>query len=187
MLIFGTRPETVKMYPIIEALKKSDLSFEIVVTAQHRDMLDTFLHTFGIQPDCDLNLMQERQSLDSLTARMIESTSKVLKERKPDLVLVQGDTTTVMVSALAAFYQHIPVGHVEAGLRTDEPDNPFPEEMNRRMTSQLATLHFAPTQTTENALLAEKIPPQNIFRTGNTVIDAILQMANKYPDYNFFR
>lgn len=185
LVVFGTRPEIIKMFPVIEALKCSEFTCQVLTTAQHREMTDMFMQTFGIVPDIDLNLMQDRQTLPELTARIMQSISPILSAHRPDLVLVQGDTTTVMVTALAAAYQQIPVGHVEAGLRTDHLFNPFPEEINRRLCAQLTRLHFAPTQTAEQALLQENIPPDWIYRTGNTVIDAILRMHARYPNYNY--
>lgn len=185
LVVFGTRPEIVKMYPVVEALQASEFDCVVLNTAQHREMVDMFLQTFGISPDIDLNVMTERQSLAGLSARLMESISPVLEAQRPDLVLVQGDTTTVMVTALAAAYQKIPVGHVEAGLRTPEFYDPFPEEINRRLTGQLASLHFAPTLTAEQALLREGIAPERIFRTGNTVIDALLKTHQRFPDYNY--
>ena len=185
LAVFGTRPEIVKMYPVIEALKASEFSCQVLNTAQHREMVDMFMQTFGISPDIDLNLMQERQSLAGLSARIMEHISPVLEAQQPDMVLVQGDTTTVMITALAAAYHKIPVGHVEAGLRTPEFYDPFPEEINRRLTGQLASLHFAPTQTAEQALLREGVDPTKIFCTGNTVIDALLKTHQRFPDYNY--
>lgn len=185
LVVFGTRPEIVKMYPVIEALQASEFECVVLNTAQHREMVDMFMQTFGISADFDLNIMQERQSLAGLSARIMEHISPVLEEHKPDMVLVQGDTTTVMMAALAAAYQKIPVGHVEAGLRTPEFYDPFPEEINRRLTGQLASLHFAPTETAEQALLREGVPESKVFRTGNTVIDALLKTHARHPDYNY--
>lgn len=185
LVVFGTRPEIIKMFPVIEELKRSEFNCQVLTTAQHREMTDMFMQTFGIVPDIDLDLMQDRQTLPDLTARIMQRISPVLSEYRPDLVLVQGDTTTVMVTALAAAYQQIPVGHVEAGLRTDQLFNPFPEEINRRLCGQLTRLHFAPTLTAEQALRQENIPAEWIYRTGNTVIDAILRMHARYPDYNY--
>lgn len=186
LIVFGTRPEIIKMYPVIDALQQAP-EFEpfVLNTAQHREMTDMFLQTFGISPDQDLNLMQARQSLPDLSARILQAISPVLAAQAPDMVLVQGDTTTVMMTALAAAYQQIPVGHVEAGLRTPERYDPFPEEINRRVTGQLAALHFAPTQTAEDALLREGQDPATVFRTGNTVIDALLKTHQRHPDYNY--
>lgn len=184
MVVFGTRPEVIKMSPVVAALRQSEFTCQVVSTAQHREMVDLFLKTFHIQPDVDLDIMQPRQTLADLTGRIMAKMNQTLTEYQPDMVLVQGDTTTVMVTALAAFYQQIPVGHVEAGLRTEHRYNPFPEEMNRRVTGQLATLHFAPTRTAAEALWAERIAPEHVFITGNTVIDAILNTAQQHPDYN---
>lgn len=183
--VFGTRPEIVKMYPVIEALDASAFDALTLNTAQHREMVDMFLKTFNITPTQDLNLMQARQGLHELGARIMSHVGPVLDALQPDLVLVQGDTTTVMMTALAASYSKIPVAHVEAGLRTPERYDPFPEELNRRVTGQLASLHFAPTVTAEQALLREGIAPQSIFRTGNTVIDALLKTAQRHQDYNY--
>lgn len=185
LVVFGTRPEIVKMSPVVEALRASEFVCRVLNTAQHREMVDMFLQTFGIVPDIDLDVMTDRQSLSGLAARLMETISPVLAAEAPDMVLVQGDTTTVMVTALAAAYQKIPVGHVEAGLRTPEFYDPFPEEINRRLTGQLASLHFAPTRTAEQALLREGVDPARIFRTGNTVIDALLATHRRFPDYNF--
>lgn len=185
LVVFGTRPEIVKMYPVIEALQNSHYRCTVLNTAQHREMVDMFMQTFGIQADQDLNVMQQRQGLPDLTARIMQAISPVLSAEPPDLVLVQGDTTTVMVTALAAAYQKIPVGHVEAGLRTSEFYDPFPEEINRRLTGQLASLHFAPTATAEAALLREGVPAEKIFCTGNTVIDALLKTHARFPEFNY--
>lgn len=185
LVVFGTRPEIVKMYPVIEALQNSHYNCSVLNTAQHREMVDMFMATFGIKANTDLNVMQERQGLPELSARIMTGISPVLEAQKPDLVLVQGDTTTVMITALAAAYQKIPVGHVEAGLRTSDLYDPFPEEINRRITGQIASLHFAPTQTAEAALLREGIGSKSIFRTGNTVIDALLKTHQRFPDYNY--
>jgi UDP-N-acetylglucosamine 2-epimerase (non-hydrolysing) len=183
MAIFGTRPEAVKMAPLVQALKNNP-QFETIltVTAQHREMLDQVLELFNLVPDEDLNLMEPGQTLQRLTGRVIEALTPILEKHKPDLVLVHGDTTTTFAASLAAFYLQIPVGHVEAGLRTPEIYNPFPEEMNRRLTSQITKLHFAPTQTAKNNLLKDGINPNDIYLTGNTVIDALLETAAKIPD-----
>jgi UDP-N-acetylglucosamine 2-epimerase len=171
------------MAPVVRELSKHPDHIEsaVCVTAQHREMLDQTLDLFGIVPDIDLDLMQPEQALPDLTARVVTGISEVLIRVKPNLVLVQGDTTTVMATALAAFYQHIPVGHVEAGLRTHNRYAPFPEEINRRLTSVLATYHFAPTRTAVNALLAEGIPKEGIYLTGNPVIDALLWVVKLPP------
>jgi len=176
MLAFGTRPEAIKMAPIVRALRESDhYQPYVLVTAQHREMLDQVLSLFGIVPDTDLNLMEAGQSLDRLTGRTVSGVSEVLRDVRPDLLLVQGDTTTTFASALAAFYQDVPVVHVEAGLRTGHKRSPFPEEMNRVLTSQLASLHLPPTSTSARNLLSEGVSPGAICVTGNTVIDALQQ------------
>ncbi len=181
--IFGTRPEAIKMAPVIRELQKHPDRVEplVCVTAQHRQMLDQVLGLFAIQPDIDLNLMEEDQSPASLTARAMTALTEVLERVRPDLVLVQGDTTTAMVAALAAFYQKIPVGHIEAGLRTHNRYSPFPEEINRHLIGVLATYHFAPTRTAADALRAEGVPEDAIFITGNTVIDALLWVVQQPP------
>lgn len=180
--IFGTRPEAIKLAPVILELEKhaSTIESKVCVTAQHREMLDQVLSLFQLTPDYDLNLMRPGQSLAGLTVRIIEQVTTVLQEYRPDIVLVQGDTTTVMAAALAAFYEKIAVGHVEAGLRSNDPYSPFPEEINRRLTGDLASLHFAPTETAKNALLKENLTESAIHVTGNTVIDA-LHMIVKRP------
>lgn len=177
--IFGTRPEAVKLAPVIlELLKHPDRIRSVVcVTAQHRQMLDQVLGLFDVVPNVDLDLMTPDQTLPGLTARVITQVSRVLAREAPDLVLVQGDTTTVMAAALAAFYQQIPVGHVEAGLRSHHRYSPFPEEINRRVASVLTTYHFAPTETARRALLREGVDEASIFVTGNTVIDALHAIA----------
>lgn len=173
-VIFGTRPEAIKLVPVILALKKrSDVVCRVCVTAQHRQMLDQVLDIFGVVPDVDLNLMQPNQSLGGLTARAIEALDRYLAQDNPDVVLVQGDTTTVLCGALAAFYHKIPVGHVEAGLRTGNMASPWPEEANRVLTTRLAKWHFAPTETNRKNLLKEGILDSDIYVTGNTVIDAL--------------
>ncbi|MEB2309923.1 MAG: UDP-N-acetylglucosamine 2-epimerase (non-hydrolyzing) [Candidatus Brocadiaceae bacterium] len=184
--IFGTRPEAIKMAPVIKELEKHPDRFRslVCVTAQHRQMLDQVLDLFGIVPDFDLDLMQENQTLSQITARVLTSLDPVLREIKPDWILVQGDTTTTMAASMAAFYRGIRVGHVEAGLRTNNKQAPFPEEINRRVTSVIADLHFAPTDRARQALLSENVPQNKIFITGNTVIDALLwarQEVGKSP------
>ncbi len=181
-VIFGTRPDTIKLAPIIIELKKEKKYFDTVTiaTAQHRQMLDQVLDVFKIVPDFDLNLMQPKQSLATLTQNTISAVDSVLEKEAPDMVLVQGDTTSTFVGSLAAFYRRIPVGHVEAGLRTNDKSNPFPEELNRRLTSCIADLHFAPTETAKNALLHEHINRKNIFVTGNSVIDALKISVKKH-------
>ncbi|MEB3197930.1 MAG: UDP-N-acetylglucosamine 2-epimerase (non-hydrolyzing) [Candidatus Sericytochromatia bacterium] len=182
MTVFGTRPEAVKMAPLVLALQACpDLDVALTVTAQHREMLDQVLDLFGLVPDHDLDLMKAGQSLTDITTRVLTHLGPVLDERKPSLVLVHGDTTTTFAASLAAFYRQIPVGHVEAGLRTPDRYNPYPEEMNRRLTTQLASLHFAPTATSEAQLRAENVAADAIYRTGNTVIDALLMTARRLP------
>ncbi len=174
LLIFGTRPEAIKMAPLVRVLdERPDFEAVTCVTAQHREMLDQVLDWFGITPDYDLDLMQPDQTLAGLTARALEGVSGVIETVRPDAVLSQGDTTTAMTAALAAFYQRIPVGHVEAGLRTRDIYNPFPEEVNRHLIGVMASYHFAPTETARDALLAEGARPESITVTGNTVIDAL--------------
>ncbi|NUP99041.1 MAG: UDP-N-acetylglucosamine 2-epimerase (non-hydrolyzing), partial [Armatimonadetes bacterium] len=179
--IFGTRPEAVKMAPLVKAVEARQDLFRAttVVTAQHREMLDQVLAAFGLTPQFDLDLMRPNQTLPELTARVLTELTPVLLETSPDLVLVQGDTTTVLAAALAAFYQQIPVGHIEAGLRTGDRYNPFPEEINRRLTGRLATLHFAPTDWAARNLLNEGVAAEEIFVTGNTVIDALQSVARQ--------
>ena len=175
MTVFGTRPEAIKMAPIVLELQKHpDTIVPVVaVTAQHREMLDQVLNLFQIKPDHDLNIMAAGQTLFDITTRAMMGLDKVLTEEKPDIVLVHGDTTTTFAGALAAYYHQTAVGHVEAGLRTHNKYSPFPEEMNRRLTGCIADLNFAPTSTSEANLLAENVPPESIFVTGNTVIDAL--------------
>ena len=183
LCVFGTRPEAIKMAPVIRELRRYPDLFEtrVCVTAQHREMLDQVLNLFSIQPDIDLNLMEPDQALSELTSRVITTMTRVLEQERPDWVLIQGDTTTVMATALAAFYLRIPVGHVEAGLRTRDRYNPFPEEINRRLVGVLATYHFAPTQTAKEALLAEGVPADSIVVTGNTVVDALYWILGQPP------
>ena len=173
-LIFGTRPEAIKLCPLVLALRKQPrFEAHVCVTAQHRQLLDQVLEVFGVTPDVDLNLMRPGQSLAGLTARAVEAVDGYLADYKPDTVIVQGDTTTVFCAALAAFYHQIPVGHVEAGLRTGNKRSPFPEEINRVLTSRIADLHFAPTAWARDNLLKEGVPSDRVFVTGNTVIDAL--------------
>ena len=181
LVVFGTRPEAIKMAPVIKALRKEKGLFDVVicVTAQHRQMLDQMLSIFEIKPDIDLNLMEDNQKLSSLAAKAIKGLSEVIANVQPDITLVQGDTTTAMIAGLASFYEKVPVGHVEAGLRTSDRYNPFPEEINRRLLSSLTTYHFAPTQAAVNALLAEGFNQEDIYLTGNTVIDALLMIASR--------
>lgn len=179
--IFGTRPEAVKMAPVVQALARTaEITAQVCVTAQHREMLDQVLELFDIRPDVDLNLMQPNQTLSGLTADIFTHLDPVLSRLKPDWILVQGDTTTVMAASLTAYYHHIRVGHVEAGLRTRDKWQPFPEEINRRLASVVTDLHFAPTDWARQNLLRENIPSSQVFVTGNTVIDA-LQAVVKLP------
>src|SRR5450759_3944863 len=180
LAIFGTRPEAVKMAPVIMALKKSpEIETRVCITAQHREMLDQVLNLFQIQPDVDLNLMQPNQTLAELTAGISSHLDPVLKAEKPDWVLVQGDTTTVMAAALLCYYNHILVGHVEAGLRTHDKWQPFPEEINRRVAGVCADLHFTPTAHSRQNLLDEGVPDHDIVLTGNTVIDALNEISRR--------
>lgn len=182
MSIFGTRPEAIKMAPVLQALERDpDCEPIHVVTGQHREMLDQVLRLFEIQPHADLNIMQANQSLYGITQRALEGLEKVIAEHRPDVVLAQGDTTTAFVSGLAAFYAKIPVGHVEAGLRTNNIYDPFPEEMNRRLLTQLTEMHFAPTEIARENLLKENLPAEKILVTGNTVTDALLGIARNLP------
>lgn len=174
MPIFGTRPDAVKMAPLVKELERHPVIEPVVcVTAQHRQMLDQVLSIFQIKPDIDLDIMLERQTLEQVAARTLDRLSAVLEKEKPDMVLVHGDTSTCFISSLAAFYKQIPIGHVEAGLRTFDKYSPFPEEMNRKLTGALADLHFAPTASNKANLLNEGINPYKIYITGNTVIDAM--------------
>ncbi|MDR1076308.1 MAG: UDP-N-acetylglucosamine 2-epimerase (non-hydrolyzing) [Xanthomonadaceae bacterium] len=178
LCVVGTRPEAIKMAPVILALKREpEFDVRVLATAQHRHMLDQVLDFFGIKPDIDLNVMRPNQALTELTARLLLELDGVLKTEKPDMALVQGDTTTVMTVALACFYHRIPVGHVEAGLRTWDMRNPFPEEANRVITGKLARWHFAPTENSRRNLLQEGVSDADIVVTGNTVIDALLMTA----------
>ena len=184
MSVFGTRPEAIKMAPLVKALEKEvDIKSIVCVTAQHREMLDQVLEIFDIIPDFDLDIMKDRQTLTGVTVRVLEGMEKVLAEAKPDIVLVHGDTSTTFVTALAAFYQQIPVGHVEAGLRTYNRYEPFPEEMNRKLAGSLANLHFSPTPLAKSNLLKEAVEEATIFVTGNTVIDALATTIT--TDYTF--
>jgi UDP-N-acetylglucosamine 2-epimerase (non-hydrolysing) len=179
-VVFGTRPEAIKMAPVIRALKASPRHDPIVVvTAQHREMLDQVLDLFDVTPDHDLDVSAPRQGLAQLTSRALAGLSPLLERDPPDAVIVQGDTTTTLVGALAAFYAGIPVVHMEAGLRTGNPTNPFPEEMNRRLTTRLTSLHLAATPRARHNLLAEGVPAEDIIVTGNTVIDALLWVVNQ--------
>lgn len=181
ILVFGTRPEAIKMAPLVKELQKYPDEFQtmVCVTGQHREMLDQVLHLFNIKPDYDLNIMKAGQTLYDVTSRVLCEFGKVLQAERPDLVLVHGDTTTSMASALAAFYEQIPVGHVEAGLRTGNIYSPWPEEMNRAITGRIAVLDFAPTEFGRNNLLKENVSDDKITVTGNTVIDALYYVVDK--------
>ncbi len=184
MVVFGTRPEAIKMVPVVMALKArpQDFDVQVCVTAQHREMLDQVLALFEITPDFDLNLMTPGQSLGGLTSRALQGLEDVFQAQKPDLVLVHGDTTTTFTASLAAFYQQIKIGHVEAGLRTGDIYSPWPEEFNRRVTGIVANYHFAPTEVSEKNLLAESTKPESVLVTGNTVIDALQWVVKKVEE-----
>lgn len=183
MTIFGTRPEAIKMAPLVKELeRRKEIKSIVCVTAQHREMLDQVLKTFNIIPDYDLNIMKQGQTLGNVTTRALTGLEKIIQECKPSIVLVHGDTTTSFVGALAAFYNQIPIGHVEAGLRTYDKYAPYPEEMNRQMVDRLADMYFAPTKTSKNNLIKENIDESKIYVTGNTVIDAMATTVRK--NYN---
>jgi len=183
--IFGTRPDTIKMAPVLSALQSHPREFRLITiaTAQHRQMLDQVLDIFKIKVNYDLNIMRPRQPISHVVMSALDKLDASFRKIMPDMVLVQGDTSTTFVGSLAAFYHKIPVGHIEAGLRTDDKYRPFPEEINRRLTSSLADLHFAPTQTARQALLSENVPEEKIFLTGNTVIDALLATVKERPRF----
>ncbi len=188
LLVFGTRPEAIKMAPLVKTLKTQPaFEVKVCVTAQHRHMLDQVLHLFDIQPDFDLNLMKPGQDLYDITSGVLLGVRSVLTEWRPDAVLVHGDTSTTFAASLAAFYQRIPVGHIEAGLRTGNLYSPWPEEANRKLTSTLAQWHFAPTATSRSNLLREGIAAETIHVTGNTVIDALLQVREKINTNTFLQ
>ena len=180
LFVFGTRPEAIKMAPLVKAFQKDSEHFEtrVCVTAQHRQMLDQILEVFDIVPEYDLNIMAPNQDLYDITSRVLLGLRDVLKDFRPDIVLVHGDTTTSTAAAIAAFYQQIPVGHVEAGLRTYNMLSPWPEEMNRQVTDRICTYYFAPTEKSRQNLLKENISDEKIFVTGNTVIDALLMATS---------
>ena len=182
LTIFGTRPEAIKMAPLVKEIENNNDIFEsiVCVTAQHRQMLDQVLELFDIKPDFDLDIMKENQNLWSLTSDVLLKTKNVIDKVKPDVVLVHGDTTTSMAAALSAFYAKIPIGHVEAGLRTFDKYYPFPEEINRVFTDYICTYHFAPTEKSRENLIKSQIPSDNIYKTGNTVIDALLYTTKHY-------
>jgi len=182
--VFGTRPEAVKMAPLVKTLQRDDrIVSRVCVTAQHREMLDSVLALFDITPWRDLDVMRHGQTMTQVTVRILEKLQTLFQDHRPDLVLVHGDTTTTFAASLAAFYEKIPVGHVEAGLRTGNRYSPYPEEMNRRLTADLATWHFAPTEQNRHQLLRENVPKNQVYVTGNTVIDALLSVIR--PDYDF--
>lgn len=189
MLVFGTRPEAIKMAPLIKELQKYPDQFQTIVcvTGQHREMLDQVLHIFDIHPDYDLNIMKQGQDLYDVTARVLTGMRDVLQNARPDLVLVHGDTTTSTAAALAAFYQQIPVGHIEAGLRTHNIYSPWPEEMNRQITGRIATWHFSPTSLSKKNLLSEGIEENRITVTGNTVIDALYHVVSQIKNKDDLR
>lgn len=186
LAVCGTRPDTVKMAPVVNEIKRhsDDAELVLAVTGQHREMLVQVLEAFDLHPDYDLNIMSARQTLTQITTRALEGLDNVIQEVKPGLVLGQGDTTTTFVASLAAFYNKVPFGHVEAGLRTDNKYDPFPEEMNRRLTGVMADLHFAPTELAKANLLAEGIREDTVFVTGNTVIDALLGIAAREHSFD---
>lgn len=184
MTVFGTRPEAIKMAPLVKQIEAvPEFQSVVAVTAQHREMLDQVLEIFDLRPDYDLNIMQSQQTLYDITTRVLQGLAEIIEKEKPDILLVHGDTTTTFIASLAAFYQQIPVGHVEAGLRTKNKYSPFPEEMNRRLTGVLADVHFAPTDTAAENLLQEGKDPDTVFVTGNTVIDALLSQIDR--NYSF--
>ena len=184
MTVFGTRPEAIKMAPLVKVLQSNEeFDVKVCVTAQHREMLDMVLELFDIKPDYDLDIMQHGQTITDITNRVLKGMESVLQQERPDVLLVHGDTTTTFASALAAFYAKVPVGHVEAGLRSNNKYSPYPEEMNRRITSSIAELHFAPTVGNRENLLSENVAESGISVTGNTVIDALLSVVDK--DYKF--
>ncbi|WP_296615932.1 non-hydrolyzing UDP-N-acetylglucosamine 2-epimerase [Sphingomonas sp.] len=175
LVVFGTRPEAIKLFPLVHALRRTDADVRVCVTGQHREMLDQVLEIARITPEHDLDLMLPNQSLDTLSARLLTELGKVMDADRPDRVIVQGDTATAMIGALTAYYRKIPVGHVEAGLRSGNIYHPWPEEVNRKVVGAIADLHFAPTDTSRDALLAENVPAERIHVTGNTVIDALIE------------
>ncbi len=183
LIVFGTRPEAIKLAPLILKLRETaSIETRVCVTAQHREMLDQVLDLFQIEPDYDLDLMRPGQSLNQITARVLQGLEPILEEFKPDLLVVHGDTSTTFAASLCAFHRQIPVGHVEAGLRTGDLHAPFPEEANRRLTGVLTRLHFAPTRSAANNLLAEGVPESHVIVTGNTVIDALLLVKRRIDD-----
>ena len=191
MSIFGTRPEAIKMAPLVKELeRRKEIKSIVCVTAQHREMLDQVLETFQLKPDYDLNIMKKGQTLAGVTTRALNGLEEVIKEVKPDIVLVHGDTTTTFAGALAAFYNQVDIGHVEAGLRTDNKYSPFPEEMNRQMVDRLTDMYFAPTENSKANLLKENIPKEKIYITGNTAIDAMSTTVDKnytHPELDWIK
>lgn len=184
LTVFGTRPEAIKMAPLVKKLNKDEnIDSVLCVTAQHREMLDQVLDLFELTPDFDLNIMKANQTLSQITSNVLNGLDQVLNQVQPDIVLVHGDTTTTFAASLAAFYHKVKVGHVEAGLRTYDKYSPFPEEMNRKLTAHVSDLHFAPTQRNQDNLLKEGIDKDNIFITGNTVIDALLETTSKKYEF----
>ena len=186
MSIFGTRPEAIKMAPVILELKKQkNIISKICVTAQHRELLDSVLHAFDLEPDYDLDIMKHGQTLEGITQAILQGLQNIFESEKPDLILVHGDTTTTFAAALCAYYHHIPIGHIEAGLRTYQKYSPFPEEMNRQMVGRLADLHFAPTEISRNNLIKENVELEHIFVTGNTAIDALQYTTNTDYEHEY--
>jgi len=185
LFVFGTRPEAIKMVPVIKQLQSERKKFDVrvCVTAQHRNLLDDVLKVFSVKPDYDLNIMTENQTLFRITTSVLKHLEPILKKEKPDLVLVHGDTTSTFAAALASYYLKIPLGHVEAGLRSYDKFNPFPEEINRHLTDALSDIYFCPTPTSKKALLKENVSPNNIFITGNTVIDALYMILEKKQNF----
>lgn len=185
LTVIGTRPEAIKMAPVIKAFQSEDRCFDLKIlsTAQHRQMLDQVLQAFDIIPEMDLDIMSPNQSLCQSASKALEGIGLVIEDQAPDMLLVQGDTNTVLAGALAAHYHRLPSGHVEAGLRTSDPYHPFPEEMNRRLTSKVATLHFAPTQKAVDNLVSENVPAQYVYLTGNTVVDSVIWFSKLKTNY----
>lgn len=181
LIVFGTRPEAIKLCPLVIALRDREEIFKVVtcVTAQHREMLDQVLKIFDVMPEYDLDIMKQNQTLFDITAKVLIGLQKIMENEPIDMVIVQGDTTTTFTAALAAYYNHISVGHIEAGLRTWDKFAPYPEEMNRRLTTSLTDIHFAPTHLNRNNLLEEGVPEENIFITGNTIIDALFLVRDR--------
>ena len=183
LAVLGTRPEAIKMVPVLRNLRNHEkVELVVVATSQHREMLDQVLQLFGVVPDVDLDIMQARQSLNEIVRRAVDGLDRVMHEHAPDVLLVQGDTTTAFTAALAAFHRRIPVGHIEAGLRSYDPYNPYPEEVNRRLISGVASIHFAPTEQSAKNLLREGVSPEKIYRTGNTIVDCLLEIVRGGPN-----